>query len=100
MYNTYLLERVGVFQIDDSCKCMDITKNSKYLLAAATTLGVKIFDTTNGDKVAEVPINAMITKFVELSFSDKYFAVICEDRGADDTIKIFKMQDALDWGVR
>lgn len=49
MYNTYLLERTGLFQINDSCKSMDVTKDSKILLATATTIGVKIFDVQNGD---------------------------------------------------
>ncbi len=49
MYNTFLMERIGLFQINDSCKSIDITKDSKYLLATATTKGVKIFDTSNGD---------------------------------------------------
>ena len=52
MYNTHLLERVGCFQIKDSVKSIDVTKDSKYVLAAATTLGIKIFDTSNGDEVA------------------------------------------------
>lgn len=50
MYNTHLLERVGIFQIDDSCKSMDLTKDSKHLLAAATTIGIKIYDASNGDQ--------------------------------------------------
>jgi hypothetical protein len=49
MYNTFLMERIGLFQINDSCKSIDVTKDSKYLLATATTKGVKIFDTSNGD---------------------------------------------------
>lgn len=49
MYDTYMLERKGCFQIKDSCKSIDITKDSKVLLAAATTTGVKMFDITNGN---------------------------------------------------
>ena len=59
MYNTYLLERVGLFQIGDSCKSMDITKDSKLLLATATTKGVKVFDTTNGDQRCTVAISGI-----------------------------------------
>jgi hypothetical protein len=66
-----MLERIGLFQINDSCKSIDVSKDSKLLLAAATTVGVKIFDTSNGDKIAEIPVQSMITKLVELSFSDK-----------------------------
>ena len=56
MYNTYLLERIGCFQIKDSCKSIDVTKDSKLLLAAATTVGIKIYDTSNGDQKAELKI--------------------------------------------
>lgn len=62
MYNTFLLERVGLFQINDSCKSIDVTKDSKYLLATATTKGVKIFDTTNGDQVAEINVPGIVVK--------------------------------------
>ena len=80
MYNTYLLERVGLFQIGDSCKSIDVTKDSKLLLATATTKGIKCFDTTNGDLLAELAIPGLRqTKQVEISFSDKYFAVVYED---------------------
>jgi WD40 repeat protein len=95
MYNTYLLERMGVFQIDDSCKSMDISKDGKRLFAAATTVGVKVFDTSNGDKVAEIPVNSIFTKIVELSYSDKQLAVVTEENGADDLIRIFNTQEAL-----
>ena len=100
MYNTYLLERIGIFQINDSCKSIDVTKDSKYLLAAATTVGVKIYDTSNGDQLAEVPVNSMITKIVELSYSDKQFAVVTENKNSDDIIKIYNLKDCLQWGVK
>ena len=76
MYNTYVLERVGLFQINDSCKCIDVTKDSKYLLATATTLGIKIFDVQNGDQLAEITVPGIMTNKVELSYSDKQFVVI------------------------
>lgn len=60
MYNTYMLERVGCFQIKDSCKSIDVTKDSKYLLAAATTVGVKVFDTSNGEQKAELKIQGIV----------------------------------------
>jgi hypothetical protein len=49
---------------------MDVSKDSKLLLATAVTKGIKIFDTMNGDQVAEVPVPGIMTKFVELSYSD------------------------------
>ena len=75
-----MLERVGLFQINDSCKSIDVTKDSKYLFATATTKGVKIFDCKNGDHLAEIETPGIVTKQVELSFSDKMFIVVFEDR--------------------
>ena len=71
MYDTVTLERLGLFQIEDSCKSIDVTKDSKYLLATATTKGVKIFDCSNGDLIAELKIPGIKTNQVELSYSDK-----------------------------
>lgn len=56
MYETEKLERIGLFQINDSCKYIDITKDSKYLLATATTRGVKIYNISNGDLIADIEV--------------------------------------------
>ena len=40
MYNTYDQARLGIFHIKEACKSFDLTKDSKYLIAAATTFGV------------------------------------------------------------
>ena len=100
MYNTESLERVGLFQINDSCKSMDVTKNSKYLLANATTRGVKIFDTTNGDQVAEVPVPGIITRTVCLSYSDQYFALVYEGNRGVSQMRIFEMSEVLAFGTK
>mmetsp|Transcript_9315 Transcript_9315/g.15707 ORF Transcript_9315/g.15707 Transcript_9315/m.15707 type:complete len:136 (+) Transcript_9315:301-708(+) len=42
----------------------------------------------------------MQTKIVELSYSDKFFAVVSSGKAEDDTIRIFNTKDALAWGVR
>lgn len=79
MYNTKLLSRIGVFQINDSCKSMDVSQDSKYLLATATTKGVLVFDVSNGDKLAEIQVPGIMTHKVEFSYSNKQFAVVFED---------------------
>ena len=58
---------------------MDVTKDSKYLLATATTIGVKIFDVQNGDQLAEIKVPGIMTSKVELSYSDKYFVIVFQD---------------------
>ena len=37
MYNTFDCTRIGVFNIKESCKDIDVSKDSKYLLTAMTT---------------------------------------------------------------
>ena len=79
-----------------------MTKDSKYLFATATTKGIKIFDCTNGDLLAELDIPGIYVKQVELSYSDKQFAVIYEAKVSqyqrDSFIRVFNTQDALEWG--
>ena len=48
MYNSFDCSRVGVFDIKEACKSFDVTKDSKYVLAAATTHGCLIFNTFDG----------------------------------------------------
>ena len=98
MYNTHLLERVGLFQINDSCKSIDLTKDSKLLFATATTKGVKVFDCTNGDLLAEIEMPGIQTKRVELSYSNKQFMVIYEDNKRESFIRIFNVKDTLEHG--
>lgn len=100
MYNTHMLERVGCFQIKDSCKSMDVTKDSKLLLAAATTSGIKIFDTATGAQKAELVIPGTVIKVrqVELSYSDKEFLVVYEDHGKC-FIRIYDLKKVLANGL-
>lgn len=100
LYNTYVLERIGCFQIKDSCKSIDVTKDSKYLLAAATTIGIKIFDVMTGEQKAELVVKGAVVKIkqVELSFSDKYFIVIYEDK-SESFLKIYDLKKVLAAGM-
>ena len=56
MYNTYDCARIGVFNINEACKSIDVSKDSKWLLAAATTYGVHIFSTNDGELKAKVEV--------------------------------------------
>jgi len=95
MYNTKLMERIGIFQINDSCKYMDVTKDSKYMLAAAVTSGVKIFDVKTGDMVASLPVPGPYCKQVEMSFSDKYFITAYEDRDRQSYMRIYDFKKTI-----
>ena len=44
LYETTQLTRIGVFNIKESCRSIDVTKDSKYLFAAAATIGFNIWD--------------------------------------------------------
>lgn len=100
MYNTHLLERVGLFQINDSCKSIDVTKDSKLLFATATIKGVKIFDCNNGDLLAEMMMPGIQTRKIVLSYTNKQFAVIYENLAGENFIRIFNVKDALDHGKK
>jgi len=68
------------------------------LFATATTKGFKVFDTTNGDLVADITVPGVYIKTVELSYSDKEVLVIYEDRAKDSHIRVYKVKDILEWG--
>ena len=56
MYDTYQCIRAGTFHCDSACYSVDITTDSKYCLATASVVGVNIFDTATGEKVADVNV--------------------------------------------
>lgn len=95
-----MLERVGLFQINDSCKSIDVTKDSKLLFATATTKGIKMFDVNNGDLLAEMAMPGIYTRRVELSYSDKQFMVVYEAANRESYIRIFNVKDMLEHGKK
>jgi len=70
------------------------------LFATATTKGVKIFDVKNGDLLSEININSLQTKQVEISYSDKQFVVLYEDKGRESFVKVFNTKDAIEHGKK
>lgn len=56
MYNTFDLSRIGVFNIKEACKSIDVSKDSKWLLAGATTFGIFIYQVIDGTLVEKVPV--------------------------------------------
>ena len=98
MYETNTLQRVGMFYINDSCKSIDVSTDSKLLFATSTTKGVKIFDTSNGELLADIKVPGVIRKQVQLSYSNKKFLVVTENGPQQSSMKIYNTKDALDWG--
>jgi translation initiation factor 3 subunit I len=41
-----------VFNVKEACRSIDLTKDSKYVVAAATTVGMNLYDISNGKMVA------------------------------------------------
>jgi WD40 repeat protein len=48
MYDTHQLVRRGIFNVKEACRSIDLTKDSKYVVGAATTVGLNMYDTTKG----------------------------------------------------
>ena len=73
MYNTYDCARIGIFNIKEACKSFDITKDSKYLIAVATTFGVSIFNINDGTLINKIrfPGNKMRVIYVEFALGEK-----------------------------
>lgn len=72
MYNTYDCARVGVFNVKEAIKSMDVTKDSKYVLAAGVTFGFCIFNTLNGEELirTSLPTKNIQTKHIEFALGD------------------------------
>ena len=96
MYNTYDCARIGVFKVNEACKSIDVTKDSKYLLAAATTFGYIIFDTHNGNIISrvELPQKGIQTKHVEFALGDDKFLIVYEQK-RKSFVRIQDMKSAL-----
>jgi WD40 repeat protein len=56
MYNTTDCQRIGVFPVKESVKSMDVTKDSQYLIATATTFGVCIFNVFDGKELKKLRV--------------------------------------------
>jgi WD40 repeat protein len=56
MYNTYDCTRIGVFNVKEAIKSCDVTKDSRYVLAAGTTFGFCIFNAHNGEELVRTVI--------------------------------------------
>ena len=79
MYDTFQCVRTGQFEVNSACTSIDVTKDSKYLLATSVD-GVIIFNVQDGTKAAmlNVPGNRKIQ--CQLSYGDKQFFLIYMDK--------------------
>ena len=70
MYETFQLVRVGVFKVSEAVRSLDLTKDSKYMIAAATTVGLQFYDISNGRRLCEVKVPGVNSKMVALNYGD------------------------------
>lgn len=56
MYDTFQCVRSGVFTVGEACRSIDVTKDSKHLIASAATKGFYVFNVANGKQEKEVNI--------------------------------------------
>jgi hypothetical protein len=96
MYNTYDCARVGVFNVKEAIKCMDVTKDSKYVLAAGVTFGFCIFNTMNGEELVRtsLPTKNIQTKHIEFALGDQKFLIVF-DHMKRSYIKVYDFKQAL-----
>merc|ERR1712166_185529 len=56
MFNTKQCERIGVFDTKEACRSIDITKDSKYLIASPTTIGFQVYTVADGKMIRQVQV--------------------------------------------
>ena len=75
MYDTFQCVRSGLFDVGSACVSIDVTRDSKYLLATSIE-GVLIFNVNDGSVAAKLPLEGNIKVQVKLAYGDKQFLVI------------------------
>lgn len=94
MYETFQLVRIGVFKINEACRSIDITKDSKYLIVSATTVGLQFYDIGTGRRLHEVKVPGVNSKIVALNYGDT--EVLClYDHEKRSYIRSYKVADIL-----
>ena len=72
MFRTSDCLRVGHFKTADACKSIDVSKDSKYLLATMTTHGVTVFNVIDGKILAKIELKELqFSRHVEFALGDK-----------------------------
>lgn len=80
MYNAFDCSRVGVFAVKEAVKSIDVTKDTKYLLASSTTQGFCLFECMTGVLKSKIviPRSNIQVKYVEFALGDEQFLVVYE----------------------
>ena len=94
MYDTFQCIRNGIFEVKSACKSIDITKDSKYLLATAVDHGVFLFNVKDGSLAAKVAVPGIQANQVALAFGDKQFLCLYQHEKRSH-IRIFDLANCL-----
>lgn len=98
MYDTKQLVRIGVFNVKEACRSIDLTKDSKYIVASATTYGINVYECLTGKLVARVEVPGMLSKQVSFAFGDKQLFCL-HDVDKRSYLRLFEFSDILASGV-
>lgn len=95
MYETSQCIRLGLFDVKEACRSIDVTKDSKYLIAASVTVGYIVFNVKDGKTVTTVRVQPSHQfKQVALSFGDKELLTIA-DYQKSSVIRIFDFEHSI-----
>jgi len=84
-----------LFDVKEACRSIDVTKDSKYLIAASVTVGYIVFNVKDGKTVTTVRVQPSHQfKQVALSFGDKELLTIA-DYQKSSVIRIFDFEHSI-----
>lgn len=94
MYDTTQCVRTGIFEVKSACKSIDVTKDSKYVLATAVDVGVIIFNVKDGSIAARVEVPGIQANQVAIAFGDKQFLVLYQEQ-KKSYIRVFDLANCI-----
>ena len=97
MYDTFQCVRTGQFDVQSACNSIDVTKDSKYVLATSES-GIIVFNIKDGTKAAEFTIPGYRKMQVALAFGDTKFLVLYMERKTT-FIRIYDMSNVIAGGT-
>jgi len=88
VYHTSDCRRIGVFNTHQACKSIDVTDDSKYLLAGTATPGFYLFEVATGRQLMlqKSGPGKKICSHVEFSFGDKKFLTVQDTKDNSSVI--------------
>ena len=89
--------RTGQFDVQSACNSIDVTKDSKYVLATSES-GIIVFNIKDGTKAAEFTIPGYRKVQVALAFGDTKFLVLYMERKTT-LIRIYDMSSVIAGGT-